>query len=244
MQAGNPTALVTGAARRVGRAVALELSRAGYDVAIHFRSSQAPAAALQHEIEQAGRRAILVQGDLTLPSTASNIISQTVAAFGRLDVLVNNASIFTPMALSDFNLETWRHELDVNLTSVALLCHHAREHLLAGEGGCIINLCDILANRPIKGYLAYCVSKAGLECLTKALAVELAPKVRVNGIAPGIAVFPEYYDEKLREKLVQQVPLKRQGTPQGIAAAIRYLVVDAPYVTGQILNIDGGRSIV
>jgi pteridine reductase len=131
----------------------------------------------------------------------------------------------------------------VNLTAVAGLCHHAAPHLATSGAGCIVNLCDIAADRPFRKHLAYSCAKAGLVALTKALAVELAPRVRVNGVSPGIAEFPESYDVATRERLVAEVPLKRAGTPEDIAKAVRYLVVEAPYATGQILRVDGGRSV-
>ncbi len=243
MVAADRIALVTGAARRVGRAIALELAGAGCDVAVHFQDSAAEAADLARRIETLGRRACLVRGDLADRDVPARLVAETVDHLGRLDVLVNNAAIFLPMPLEDFSPEAWDQMLQINLTAPAALCHHAQPHLPKSGAGRIVNICDIGAERPWAGYLAYCTSKAGLVCLTKALARELAPDVLVNGVSPGIAEFPEYYDQQTRDRLTAQVPMRRAGTPQDIAAAVRFLVTQSQYITGQILNVDGGWSI-
>ena len=234
--------LVTGAARRVGRAIAWRLAQAGADLAIHYRNSKDEAAALNDRITAAGRRSCLIRGDLADRNGPQQIIAATADALGGLDVLVNNASVFSAMALDQFDADAWDRTMQVNVTAVAALCHHARPLLEATGCGCIVNLCDIAADRPWPGYLAYCVSKAGLVCLTKALARELAPKVRVNGLSPGIAVFPEDYDVARREKLIAKVPLGRAGTPEDVAEAVQFLVSN-DYITGQIIRLDGGRSL-
>ena len=244
MTLAGSTAIITGAARRVGRAIALDLARAGCDVAVHYHRSRNDAVALRDEITGLGRRCCLVPGDLADIATAGRLIAETVEALGGLDVLVNNAAVFAPMSLADFDPDAWQRTMQVNLTAVAALCHHARPHLAASGAGRIVNLCDIAADRPWVGHLAYCVSKAGLVCLTRALARELAPGVRVNGVSPGIAVFPDDYDQATRDRLIGKVPLGRPGSPEDVAAAVRFLVEQGDYVTGQIINVDGGRSIV
>ena len=236
-------ALVTGAARRVGRAIALELASAGCDLAVHYNRAADEAAQLVRQVEESGRRASLIQADLTEPSSWERVVSSSVEALGRLDVLVNNASVFDPMPLTDFDVDAWDETMRINLTAVTALCHHAEPHLRTGGRGCIVNLADIAADRPFPGYLAYSCSKAALVALTRALAVELAPEVRVNAVSPGIAAFPDDYDKATRERLTAQVPLQRAGTPQDIAKAVRFLVADAPYLTGQITRVDGGRSV-
>ncbi|MCK4658647.1 MAG: SDR family oxidoreductase [Phycisphaerae bacterium] len=237
-------ALVTGSARRVGRAIALELASAGCDLALHYNRSQDEAAQLLRQIEACNRRAHLIPGDLSQPTSWGRIVSVCVEAFGRLDVLVNNAAVFDPMALAGFDHAAWERTMRINLTAVAGMCHHAAEHLRSGGCGCILNLCDIAADRPFGRHLAYSCAKAGVVALTKALALELAPEVRVNAVSPGIAAFPDDYDNTTRRRLIAKVPLQRAGTPEDIAKAVRYLVADAPYVTGQIIRVDGGRSIV
>jgi pteridine reductase len=237
-----PAALITGAARRVGRAVAVHLARAGHDIIIHYNRSEAPAREAAGEIEALGRRAHLVQGDLALPSEPQRIVAAALQAAGRLDALVNNASVFEPMALEEFDVESWHKTMHINLAAPILLIRHAAA-ALAAAGGCVVNFCDICTNRPWKNYLAYGPSKAGLDYVTKALARALAPDVRVNGVAPGIALFPESYSAELRGRLVDKVPLKRPGTPEDMARAVCFLV-ESRYITGQIINVDGGRSIV
>jgi len=243
MNTTGSVALITGGARRVGRAIALSLAEAGCDVAVHYHTSEADAASLADSIVALGRRCALVRGNLAQTRTPGQLVSATVEQLGRLDVLVNNASVFGAMSLDAFTPKGWDQELRINLTAVAALCHHARPHLQAARPGKIVNLCDISAERPWPEHLAYCVSKAGVACLTRALARELAPNVQVNGVAPGIAVFPESYDQATRQALISKVPLRRAGRPEDIAAAVRYLVQNGDYVTGQILAVDGGRSV-
>lgn len=240
--APRPVALITGAARRVGRAIALELARGGHDVVIHYRASAQEARQAAGEIRGLGAAAWVVQADLQDPAAPRAIIDQTMAEAGRLDVLVNNASIFEKMALVDFDHRRWHDTLQINLAAPIQLCQHAAPHL-AQRRGCIVNLCDINSQlRTSKDYLAYGPSKAGLDYCTRALARMLAPEVRVNGVAPGIAEFPEYYSPELRERLIRQVPLQQAGTPEDMARTVRFLV-ESRYITGQIINVDGGRSI-
>lgn len=240
-------ALVTGGAKRVGRAIVLELANGGCDVAIHYWSSAAEAEALAAEVRAIGRRAVLVCGDLKDSGTWAPLVERTLEGLGRLDVLVNNASLFqtpTPDTVDGFDLAAWEEMLRVNLVAPMGLCHHARAALASRGRGCVVNLCDISAARPWPEHLAYCASKAGLVALTQGLARALAPKIRVNGVAPGIAVFPESFDADRRRRLTAQVPLAREGSPEDMARAVRFLVESADYVTGQILTVDGGRSLV
>lgn len=247
MNVNGKVALVTGGSRRVGRAIALELAEAGCDLCVHFLRSTSDALNTVDDITSAGRRAAAVRGDLADPQSWPNVIDQTVQSLGRLDILVNNASIFeTDRAdtLESFDPTLWESMLRINLIAPVALCHHARPHLAKHGIGKIINLCDIAAERPWPSNLAYCSSKAGLVAATKALARAFAPSVQVNGVAPGIAVFPENYSPQQRETLVERVPLRRAGDPSDIAKTVRFLVESGDYITGQILNVDGGRSIV
>jgi pteridine reductase len=189
------------------------------------------------------RRCAVVQADLTQPAAWGEIIDAAIRALGSLDILVNNASIFERMTLKDFNVEDWDRMFRTNVTAVAGLSHHAAEHLARSGRGCIVNLADISADVPWSGHLAYCASKAAVVNLTRSLAKGLAPAVRVNAVAPGIAVFPEHYDEQLKATLIAKVPLKRPGTPEDMARAVAFLCTEADYMTGQILAVDGGRSI-
>lgn len=247
MQLEGKTALVTGSARRVGRAIALELARGGCDLAVHYHSSASEAKELDGELAAMGRRSALIPGDLNDPASWSGIVQNTIDQLGRLDVLVNNASLFLtdqPDTIEGFDLGHWDRMLRVNLTAPAALSHYAAPYLASNGEGCIVNLCDISVDRPWSSHLSYAVSKGGLVTLTRALARALAPSIRVVGVAPGIAVFPEEYDAELRAKLVKRVPLQREGSPEEVARLVRLLVESGDYITGQIVAIDGGRSIV
>lgn len=240
-------ALVTGGARRVGKAICLELARAGCDVAVHYRESRDPARDLVAAIRDLGFNAVAVEGDLTRAENAESIVRATVDQLGGLDVLINNASSFNADGsdnLAGFDADRWRRMFEVNVFAPAALAHAAHPHLRSKGTGCVVNLVDISAERPWPDHLAYCASKAALVNLTRSLARAMAPEVRVNAVAPGIAVFPESYSPAQRDRLVKKAPLQREGSPQDIAAAVRFLVRDAPYVSGQVIPVDGGRSIV
>ncbi|HOA73878.1 MAG TPA: SDR family oxidoreductase [Phycisphaerae bacterium] len=237
-------ALVTGAARRVGRAIALELARAGCDVAVHYRRSADAAAEVAEEVRRLGRRVCLVSGDLGDAATPERLVEEVAAALGGLGILVNNASVFDAAKFDDWSDSHWEQIFRVNLFAPAMAARAAARFMRRGGGGRIVNLTDILAERPIKGFAAYCASKAALISLTRSLARELAPDITVNAISPGIAVFPDDYDVELREKLTKRVPLGRPGTPEEVAAAVRFLVTSGDYITGTVLTLDGGRSIV
>lgn len=247
MKLDGTVALVTGGARRVGRAIALELADAGCDVAVHYRHSRAHALELADTIKGLGRRAVAVSADLRDPAGWPIIINATAEDLGRLDILVNNASEFltdTPDKIDTFAPDLWDRILRTNLTAVAGLAHHAMHHLAAHGMGKIVNLSDISAQRPWPDHLAYCVSKAGLDALTKGLARALAPTIQVNGIALGTAAFPESYSNDLRRAIVERIPLGRAGTPEEVARVARFLVETADYMTGEIVRFDGGRATV
>ncbi len=243
-------ALVTGGARRVGRAIVLAFAQAGCDIGLHFRSSRDDAEHTASDVRKLGRRCVLVEADLLRETTWPQIVEQTVAALGRLDVLINNASMFDSRPPKErkntsagFETGEWDQMFRVNTTAAAGLCHFARPHLEAGGQGRIVNLCDIAAEEPWPSYLSYCCSKAALIALTRGLARAYAPRITVNGVSPGIAIFPDEYPPELRSKLISQVPLQRAGTPEEVASLVRYLVESGDYITGQIIAIDGGRSL-
>ncbi len=242
----NKVALITGSARRVGCAIAFELADAGCDIAIHYGHSHEQANMACAQIKDMGRRCITLQADLSDSSTWESLITDTVQQLGQLDILVNNASTFlttSPDTIEAFDIQAWEKMLRVNLLSAAALSHFAEPHLKANGIGKIINLCDIASQRPWPKHLSYCVSKGALETLTLGLAKALSPLVQVNGVAPGIAEFPTEFSEETRAKLIDQVPLKRPGTPVDVAKLVRYLVEHGDYITGQIIPIDGGRSL-
>ncbi len=247
MKMDNTVALVTGGAKRVGRAIVLELADAGCDVAIQYRHSHVEAEALAEEVRAMQRRAAVIQADLADASSWPRIIDQTVAALGRLDVLVNNAAAFlcdAPDTIDGFSTAAWDRMIRLNLTAPVGLVHHARTHLAASGHGVVVNLGDACVDRPWPDHLAYSASKGALATVTACLARALAPRVRVNAVAPGIARFPDAYDEATRHRLIDRVPLARSGTVEEIAHAVRFLVESGDYITGQILAVDGGRSIV
>jgi pteridine reductase len=241
MELAGRVALVTGAARRVGRSIAAELARAGCDLALHYNTSEEAARELADGFKD--RRVLLVQGDLADIGTPARLVDEVMGRLGRLDILVNNASTFDRVELERTTPELWQRTFRVNALAPALLAQAAAPHMRTVGGGRIINLTDIMADRPPRRYAAYCMSKAALAGLTRCLAIELAPEITVNAIAPGIAEFPEHYDHETRERLVDRVPLKRAGTPEEVAALVRFLVTEGGYITGQVIPLDGGRSI-
>src|SRR5690349_38163 len=238
------TALVTGASRRVGAAIARRLHAGGANLVLHYRSAEAETAALEAELNALRpKSAARVKAELLAPIAPRALVSAATESFGRLDVLVNNASSFFPVALGAIEASHWEELVGSNLRAPLFICQAAAPEL-ARRDGCIVNIVDIHAERPLKGYPLYSVAKAGLAALTRALAVELAPKVRVNGVAPGAIAWPEdgQFEPAERGRIVATTPLARTGSPADIAQAVHFLAC-APYVTGQIIAVDGGRSI-
>lgn len=238
------TALVTGGARRVGAAIARRLHAAGANVLLHYRDSAADADALAAELNAArGKSAATVKAELLAPIAPRSLVSTALERFGGLDLLVNNASSFFPVALGAIEASHWEELMGSNLRAPLFIAQEAAPHLAAREGS-IVNIVDIHAERPLKGYPVYSIAKAGLAALTRSLALELAPKVRVNGVAPGAIAWPEdgQFDPVERSRILATTPLARIGSPEDVAQAVHFLAC-APYVTGQIVAVDGGRSI-
>jgi pteridine reductase len=236
--------LVTGGARRLGAAIARRMHAAGAGVLIHYRDSEADATKLVAELNAVRpKSAVKVKAELLAPIAPRALVGAARDAFGRLDVLINNASSFFPVALGQIELSHWEELVGSNLRAPLFISQEAAPELAKQEGA-IINIVDIHAERPLKGYPVYSVAKAGLAALTRALAVELAPRVRVNGVAPGAIAWPEdgQFDPGERERVMATTPLGRVGTPGDVAQAVHFLAC-APYVTGQIVAVDGGRSI-
>ncbi|MFQ5461107.1 MAG: SDR family oxidoreductase [Phycisphaerae bacterium] len=247
MHLNDTVALVTGGARRVGRAIALELARAGCNVAVHCRNSRDHAEALAADVARLGRRAVIIEGDLSDAQTWHAIVQAAVKPWGRLDILVNNAALFLHGKsdnLTGFDPASWERMLRINLLAPMGLAHHAAPHLRASGSGRIINLLDIAVDRPWTDHLSYVASKAGLAAMTQSLARLLAPDVCVNGVAPGVAVFPESYGESLKQRILDKIPLDRPGSPDEVARVVRFLVQSADYITGEIIRVDGGRHLV
>ncbi len=240
-----PVVLVTGAARRVGAEIARHLHAAGARVALHYRRSAADAEALAAGFNaQRPGSAVVLQGDLLDIAVLPGMVSSVVARFGRLDGLVNNASSFFPTAMGEIDEGAWSDLIGSNLKAPLFLSQAAAPHLMA-SGGAIINIVDIHAERPLKGYPLYSAAKAGLLGLTRAMALELAPKVRVNGVAPGAIEWPDdgQFPPAEREAIVRHTLLGRTGAPSDIARTVLFLLFDAPYITGQVIAVDGGRSV-
>lgn len=243
-QLDGKVALITGGAKRIGACIARTLHQAGMNVVIHYHSSADAARALQEQLnDQREHSCLLIQGELTAHGKLKSIVKESVQQMGRLDVLVNNASAFFPTPLKTASEKDWSQLIDANLKAPFFLTQYATPHL-AKQQGCVINLIDIYAQRPLPDHPIYCASKAGLASLTRSFAQSLAPDIRVNGLAPGAILWPEeQHDELAQQRLLSRTPLKRLGNPQDIANAALFLIQDAPYMTGQILNIDGGRTI-
>ena len=237
-------ALVTGGARRVGAAIARRLHAAGASVLIHYRDSETDAARLASELNAARpKSAAKVKAELLAPVAPRALVSAVLETFGRLDLVVNNASSFFPVAVGAMEPSHWEELIGSNLRAPLFLAQQAAAEL-AKHDGSIINIVDIHAERPLKGYALYSIAKAGLAAMTRSLALELAPRVRVNGVAPGAIVWPEdgQFPDPERARILATTPLARIGSPEDIARAVHFLAC-APYVTGQIVAVDGGRSI-
>lgn len=242
----NKVALITGGVRRIGAEVARTLHAEGMRLVLHYRSSRKEAQDLQQELNKIRPDSVvLIQADLLNQNGLSSLVKQTVDHFKQLDVLVNNASSFYPTPIGKAEEKDWDNLINTNLKAPFFLSQAAAPYLKRSYG-CIINIVDIHSIRPLKEHTIYSVSKAGLATLTQSLAHELGPEVRVNGVSPGAILWPEAeneLDDLTKQRILNRTFLKRQGSAKDIASAILYLIRDANYVTGQILNIDGGRSL-
>jgi len=238
--------LVTGAARRIGAAIAHVLHGAGARVVLHYRGSRAEAEGLAAELNAARKGSCaLVQADLLDLAAVPRLVEDAARAFGRLDGLVNNASSFHATPFGEITAAQWDDLMGSNLRAPLFLAQAAAAHLKRARGA-IVNVVDIHAERPLKDYVVYSIAKSGLAGLTRSLALELGPEVRVNGVAPGAILWPdggEHFDAGEKSRIVAQTPLARIGSPADVAGAVKYLLFDAPFVTGQVLAVDGGRGI-
>ena len=229
----------------MGAAISRLLHASGANLMIHYRSSVGEARALQAELNlQRANSVALIQGDLLNMAVLPCLIQETVNHFGRLDVLVNNASSYYATEIGEIGESQWDDLIGSNLKAPLFLSQAAAPELRKHQG-CIVNITDMHVERPKKGYVVYSIAKAGLVTLTKSLAYELAPDVRVNAVAPGPVMWPEanpQFDEVYRQRVISQTLLKRIGEPLDIAKAVRFLVADAPFITGQVIAVDGGRS--
>lgn len=238
------TALVTGAAARIGAEISRTLHRRGCDVLIHYNSSDSGAFELADELNrERADSAFPAQADLSVPTGLERLARECRKHFAKLDILVNNASRFYPTAVGQTKAWQWDDLLNSNLRGPYFLVQELLEELQTA-GGSVINIVDIHSERPMPGHAVYCMSKAGLAMMTQALAQELGPSIRVNGVSPGAILWPVHQPEPQEKRaILDRVVLGRVGDPSDIASAVAYLALEAPYVTGQILAVDGGRSL-
>ena len=239
-----PVALITGASRRVGAVIARTLHAAGYDVALHYRHSATEATALADTLErQRAGSTLLLQGELADTAALPTLVESLLAHYGRLDALVNNASAFYPTPVGEATPAQWNELFASNAQAPFFLSQAAVPALREAHGG-IVNLLDIYAERPLANHPLYCMAKAALAAMTRSMALDLAPLVRVNGVAPGAVMWPsdgKPYDDQ--QAMLARTPMQRAGTPEDVAGAVLWLLRDAPFVTGQVLRVDGGRTL-
>jgi pteridine reductase len=237
--------LITGGAKRVGAAICRRMHAAGANLMLHYRTSAGEARLLQAELNHLRKDSVaLIQADLLDLAQLPAMIERTLATYGRLDALVNNASSFFQTQVGEIAAEAWEDLIGTNLRAPLFLAQAAIPALRKAQGA-IVNITDIHAERPLKNFVVYSVAKAGLVGLTRSLARELAPEIRVNAVAPGPILWPddESFDELSRQRIISHTPLRREGTPEDIAKAVHFLIADASYVTGETINVDGGRRV-
>jgi len=237
--------LITGGAKRVGAAICRRLHASGARLMLHYRSSAGEARLLQAELNHVREDSVaLIQADLLDLTKLASLIEQSINRFGKLDALVNNASSFFQTPLGDITPTDWDDLIGTNVRAPLFLSQAAAPALRKTQGS-IVNITDIHAERPLKNYAVYSVAKSALVGLTRSLARELAPEVRVNAVAPGPVIWPEEseFDELARQRIISNTPLRREGLPDDVAKAVHFLLADAPYVTGETINVDGGRHV-
>ncbi|MGI9317690.1 MAG: pteridine reductase [bacterium] len=241
----NKVALITGGSRRIGAATARQLHALGMRLVIHYRNSATDAEQLRAELcESRPDSVMLIRGDLAEIAKVKNLVRECASEMGQLDVLVNNASVFYPTPIKSATEEHWQDVMDTNLKAPFFLAQAAAPYLKKSSG-VIINITDIYANRPLSDHPIYNAAKAGLLSLTKSLARDLGPEIRVNAVAPGAIMWPEQgMDELSKQRMISRTPLKQMGNPDEIAKTVSFLVKDAAFITGQVINVDGGRTIV
>ena len=240
----NKWVLITGGAKRIGARIARTLHAQDMNLVIHFNTSSDDANQLCSELNSIRNDSTIAIGaNLTNQDEVESLINKVIERTGQLDVLINNASTFYPTPIEDITLDDWDNLVGTNLKAPLFLCKYAAPHIKKSKGS-IINMVDIHASKPLKNPPIYGPAKSGLVMLTRSLAKDLAPEVRVNGIAPGMILWPENEPpEEIKQKVVNQIPLKRTGEPNDIAKTVLFLIADADYITGQIIAVDGGRGI-
>lgn len=239
----SPVVLITGAAKRIGACTARTFHQAGYRVVVHYNRSRDAALALSHELNQRQENSCaLVQADLSEITQLEELAQRSAEQFGQLNVLVNNASSFYPTPIGDIKMADWQ-ELFATNCQAPLFLSQSLAPVLSEAQGAIINLTDIHAQRPLRNHTVYCMAKSALITMTQSLAKELAPNIRINGVSPGVILWPEVaLPEKEKAKVLSEIPLEKIGSPEDIAKTILFLA-QSPYITGQIIAVDGGRSV-
>ncbi len=236
-------ALVTGGAVRLGRAISLELARAGYDVAVNYHRSADAARATVAAIGALGARAVGIRADVSRPTEARRLVAETVRRLGRLDLLVNNAGVFWRTPWNTVTPADFDRFIAINVKA-AFFCSQASARAMGSRGGRIVNLADVGAERAWPGYIPYAISKAGVVMLTRGLAAALAPRIQVNAVGPGAVLMPEDFPQETKKKLQAKIPMGRLGHPDDVAAAVRFFATCPDYITGQVLYVDGGATAV
>jgi len=239
----NKVALITGGSRRIGAQIATSLHEKGFRIALHYRNSREQAQSLQEKLNAIrADSVILIQADLHVTKGLNTLVNSTIESFGQIDVVINNASSFYPTPMGKADEQDWDDLMGSNLKAPFFLAQAATPALKKANG-CIINIVDIHSERPLKEHPIYCMAKAGLAMMTKSLAKELGPEIRVNGVSPGAILWPENeMDQLTQQRIISRSFLKRQGSPTDIAQAVIFLATQA-YITGQIIAVDGGRSL-
>lgn len=238
-------ALITGGAQRIGAQICRSLHQAGYNIVLHYRSSHTAAQTLINELNVIrDNSATMLQADLNDQYSITQLANASTEAWGRLDCLINNASSFYPTAFGNCDDTMWNDLINSNVKG-AFFLSQALTEALKKDNGCIINIVDIHSERPLKDHSIYCIAKAGLAMMTKSLAKELGPNIRVNGVSPGAILWPEHegFTEQHQQQILERISLARSGEPADIANTVRFLCADAPYITGQIIAVDGGRTL-
>lgn len=243
MELRNRVALVTGAGKRVGREIALELARGGASVAIHYRNSKKEAEETAKEIGKLPAEVMLVKADLAVREEIVEMFRRIETGFGRLDILVNSAAVFRRTPYETISEDDFDFHMNANLKAPFLCSIHAARLMKKNGAGKIINITDIAAERVFKNYIPYCISKSGLAAMTKGLAKALAPEITVNAVAPGTILFRDDEDEAHRNEVTSAIPLKRIGSPADIAKTVRFLIEGSDFITGAIIPVDGGRRL-
>lgn len=247
-----PRAVVTGAAVRIGRAIALELAARGFDLCVHHNRSHGEALAVAEQCRDYGIDAWTFAADLGRVEGCEALVRAIRSRWDTVHVLVNNASIFEPLPFAEITPDAWERMIGINLRAPFLLSRGLLDRLSSasateiggpvGQGGVVVQMCDIGADRPVSGYAHYSVSKAGLVMLVKAMAVELAPRVRTVGVSPGQVMWPEWYPDDVRARLTKRIPMQRAGEPEDVARLVRFLAVEGHYLNGVVVPVDGGLA--